>query len=283
MVQVIRQGATHKVVIGPFVDVGDAFTPETPTISAGDDVIAVLHDNATVVDISAYTWAAITNADGLQFLTLQSGISNTVGHLTIYVRDDSVFLPVKADFIVMDTGVYDSLYADAAASLATESKQDTIDTVVDGIQTDLDNGTDGLGALKTLIDTVNTDLSNGTDGLGALKTLIDTVNTDLSNGTDGLGALKTLIDALNDLSAANILTEVNSALDAAISELGVAAPTATPSVRTGLMLMYMALRNKLVVQTSGTDALELYNNAGTKIAAKLLTDDGSDYTEAEMA
>lgn len=72
----------------------------------------------------------------------------------------------------------------------------TADSAIDAVQTDLDNGTDGLGALKTLIDTVNTDLSNGTDGLGALKTLIDTVNTDLSNGTDGLGALKTLIDAV---------------------------------------------------------------------------------------
>lgn len=75
----------------------------------------------------------------------------------------------------------------------------------------------------------------------------------------------------------------NAALDTAIAELGVAAPTATPTLRTGLMLLYMALRNKTVVQTSGTDALEIYNNAGTKIAAKLLTDDGSDYTEAEMA
>ncbi len=45
----------------------------------------------------------------------------------------------------------------------------------------------------------------------------------------------------------------------------------------------MGLRNKLVVQTSGTDAIEIYNNAGTKIAAKAITDDGSDYTEAEMA
>lgn len=32
----------------------------------------------------------------------------------------------------------------------------TVDTVVDGIQTDLSNGTDGLGALKTLIDAVPT-------------------------------------------------------------------------------------------------------------------------------
>lgn len=77
-------------------------------------------------------------------------------------------------------------------------------------------------------------------------------------------------------------SEVNDALDTAISELGVAAPAATPTIRTALMLMYMALRNKIVVQTSGTDALELHNDAGTKIAAKVLTDDGMDYTEKEM-
>ena len=49
------------------------------------------------------------------------------------------------------------------------------------------------------------------------------------------------------------------------------------------MLLYMMARNKLVVQTSGTDAIEVYNNAGTKIAAKTISDDGSDYTEDEMA
>jgi len=31
----------------------------------------------------------------------------------------------------------------------------TVDTVVDGIQTDLSNGTDGLGALKAAIDAVS--------------------------------------------------------------------------------------------------------------------------------
>ena len=94
----------------------------------------------------------------------------------------------------------------------------TVDTVVDGIQTDLDNATDGLGALKieidanetkidtvdTVVDGIQTDLSNGTDGLGALKTLINTVDTvadglqtDLDNGTDGLGAIKTAVDAVS--------------------------------------------------------------------------------------
>lgn len=62
----------------------------------------------------------------------------------------------------------------AAANLDTQLS--TIDTAVDGIQTDLSNGTDGLGALKTLIDAVQADLDNGTDGLGALLTAINALN-----------------------------------------------------------------------------------------------------------
>jgi len=68
-----------------------------------------------------------------------------------------------------------------------------------------------LLVIDNFVDGIESDLANGTDGLGALKTLIDTVNTDLSNGTDGLGSLKTLIDGLNDLSAAQVNTEVDSA------------------------------------------------------------------------
>lgn len=49
----------------------------------------------------------------------------------------------------------DTLLGRITANVATEAKQDTMDTVVDGIQTDLDNATDGLGALKALIDTVD--------------------------------------------------------------------------------------------------------------------------------
>lgn len=70
-----------------------------------------------------------------------------------------------------------------------------------------------------------------------------------------------------------------SALDDVIPELGVATPTATPTVRTGLMLLYMALRNKLIVQTSATDAIEIHNSSGVKIAYKTIGDDGQDYTE----
>lgn len=116
----IRQGATHKVVVGPAVAVGDGFTPVTNlALSSADEAEAILHDNGTVVDISAYTWAAIATADGYYHLTLQSGISGTVGHMTVVVNDDSLVLPVREDFTVLEEAVYDQLYAASAPGAAT--------------------------------------------------------------------------------------------------------------------------------------------------------------------
>ena len=83
------------------------------------------------------------------------------------------------------------------------------------------------------------------------------------------------------LTAQDIEDQVNDAINTAIAELGVGVPTATPNLRSLGMLMYMALRNKLDVPTSGTDALEIHNDAGTIIAKKLLTDAGGDYSEAK--
>jgi len=97
-------------------------------------------------------------------------------------------------------------------------------------------------------------------------------------GTAGAGLTAVPWNAAWD---AEVESEVNDAINTAIAELGVAAPTATPTLRTGMMLMYMALRNQLKVQTSGVDAIEIYNDAGTKITSKAITDDGADYVEAK--
>lgn len=111
----IRQGATHKVVLGPAVAVANGYVPVTTlTLSGADEAEAILHDNGTVVDISGYTWAAITTADGYYHLTLQSGISNTVGHVTVVVNDDSLILPLRQDFTVLEEAVYDALFAASA-------------------------------------------------------------------------------------------------------------------------------------------------------------------------
>ena len=74
----------------------------------------------------------------------------------------------------------------------------------------------------------------------------------------------------------------NRTFGVALAELGVGAPSATPTPRNATMLLYMALRDSVVVQTSGVDALEIYNDAGTRIAQKLISDAGADYTEDKM-
>jgi len=309
----IRQGATHKVVLGPFVDVGDGFTPETGVLlSSADDAEAILHDNGTVVDISGYTWAAITTADGYYHLTLQSGISNTVGHLTIIVQDDSVCLPVKADFIVLDTGIYDSIYADAAASLATEAKQDIMDTNIDQIETAVITNAAGADIAADIIAVkaetaaiVNdTDLiDDGTSGLAKIATDVAAIlnDTDLiDDGTSGLAKIATdvaaiLVDtnelqtddipgdiaALNNISAANVATEISDALRTdTLTATPQGAPPTTPTIQEALMILYDALVHKVDVDASQK---EFYNNAGTVIWKKALSDDGSNYVEAESA
>jgi hypothetical protein len=85
------------------------------------------------------------------------------------------------------------------------------------------------------------------------------------------------------ISLANINGEVVDVITVdSISEIAQGVPSSTPNLADAVMLMYMALRNKLDVATSGTDTLEIHNDAGTRITQKLLSDDGSDYSEAKM-
>ena len=89
------------------------------------------------------------------------------------------------------------------------------------------------------------------------------------------------IAALNDLSAAQVNAEMVDVITVdTISELSQAQPASTPTVATALMLLYMALRNKLDTTSS---TLEVHNDAGTVIAKKALSDDGTTYSEAKMA
>jgi len=149
---------------------------------------------------------------------------------------------------------------------------------------DLANGTDGLGAIKAETALIVGDTAGiagaamrGTDS-AALATALTTAQNDLDilTGSDGvnlLSATQTSVDAIE--------TDTNSLNDGAISELAQGVPSATPTLQNATMLLYMLVRNRFRTQTSGTDAIEAYNNAGTLIWRKLITDDGSDYNEAK--
>lgn len=124
--------------------------------------------------------------------------------------------------------------------------------------------------------------SETTDSLQSIRDKQTDIEADTGEiGTAGVGL--TDLGGMSDAMKAEILSEVNDALDTVIVELGIAAPAAEPTMRTGLMLLYMALRNKLIVQTSGTDALEIHRDDGTKICAGTITDAAGDMTRAELA
>jgi len=108
------------------VDFSDAGITQ-PTFVKADGKVSVSY---------RFLAAEWTNGDGYSLDV--SGIEAAIGTDTAYVP------PVNWCSSIVE-------------SANVETKIDTIDTVVDGIQTDLDNGTDGLGALKTLIDNVQTD------------------------------------------------------------------------------------------------------------------------------
>lgn len=85
------------------------------------------------------------------------------------------------------------------------------------------------------------------------------------------------IDALPDAAAINaeVLDVHNTDT---LSELGVGAPAATPTLRQAMMLLYMALRDKVDIDGSWK---EIHNDAGTVVAKKALTDNGTTYSEAK--
>src|SRR3990167_8118024 len=102
MARELRANTQVVVTIGPFVDVGDAFTPETGiTLGAADEAEIIKHNTTSVTDISGYTWAAITGADGYFALTIATGGVDTPGPLVVVVQDDSVCLPVRNEFDVL--------------------------------------------------------------------------------------------------------------------------------------------------------------------------------------
>jgi len=107
----IRQNDTGKVGIGVAVAVADGFTAVTTlSLAAADSARARLGDDTTV-DISGYTFAATASMDGTYDLTLQTGITDTVGPLEVMIEDVSLCLPIYQRFYVVEETVYDALYA----------------------------------------------------------------------------------------------------------------------------------------------------------------------------
>lgn len=196
--------------------------------------------------------------------------------------------------IALTSGAIDNVTLVATTTTNTDMRgTDSVDTAtMRGTDSALLASSDGSGLTEaggtgdqlTAIDLPNQTMDITGDITGNLSGSVGSVTGAVGSVSGNVdGNVTGSVGSNLELGPSEVLAQVNAALDTVIAELGVAAPAVTPTLRTGLMLLYMALRNKLDVQTSGTDALEIHNDAGTQITSKLLTDAGGDYSEAKMS
>jgi hypothetical protein len=113
---ILRQATQIKVRVGPAVfPSGDMLVPVTTLSLSGADEAELLKANgAATVDISGATFAAVTGCDGYYDLTLTTSHTDTVGEMEVVINDDSLILPIKHTFQVIEEAVYDRDYAASA-------------------------------------------------------------------------------------------------------------------------------------------------------------------------
>ena len=197
--------STYKFFFRFYDSEGNMEDPDDQDAGAEQAMVNVTVENSAGTDRSGnLTGLSASTQDSKDWMTRESqGVFSAIYTVaSTHAVEDLIF-----GFDILEGSNAKSFAAISRAASSSDdytSRFDTIDsniaiidTVVDGIQSDLDNGTDGLGALKTLIDAIQADLDNGTDGLGAIKTAVDGNNTLLTSATYGLAALKTLIDTID--------------------------------------------------------------------------------------
>lgn len=260
--QYLRQStASQSVLIGPYIDDTDGKTAETGLTIANTDIR--LSKNGA--NIAAKNSGGGTHDElGYYAITLDATDTNTVGRLQVMSHVAGA-LPVYHEFQVLEEATYDFLFANGAtpiadinaevdtgisdAALATAAALATVDTVVDGIQTDLDNGTDGLGALLAAINGLNDptaaaiadavwdELQSGhvaAGSFGEIATEIASILTDTGTTLDGkidtidsnVDAIKVVTDALTSAAAAKLATSAGTIVTGTVSN-AVTTPTTT--------------------------------------------------------
>lgn len=231
--QFLKANTQVIVTVGPFVDITDGLTPETGiTLGAADEAELVKHGSTSVVDIAAATWAAVTSADGYYSLTLTTSHTDTEGMLVVIVQDDSVCLPVKAEYMVLAQAAYDSMFgAKDSGYMDVNVKAVSEDTTAaDNLELACDNYSATRGLSGTALPAVAADAAGGLpiSDAGALD--LDTLNTNVSailtdTGTTLDGKIDTidgivdaiLVDTGTDIPAS--LTTIDNFLDTEIAAI----------------------------------------------------------------
>lgn len=280
----LKQSTIVIFQLGPFVDVGDAVTPETGLATAMDNAttgIRVSKNGAVGIDRNSATVPAHDN-DGYYRVTLSATDTNTLGTLHVQYEEFATCLPAWKDFMVVPANIWDTFFGADQLDVNVTNIIDTAPSLTGG-DLDVNIKTLDAAALTAIEDEIWDALKSAHVVANSFGDFLDIeVSGRLASADIGLtgGAVDTVTAVTNDVGITQAgADKVFGASGAIIPELAQGIPAITPTPRTLGMLLYMALRNKLDV-TSGFK--EVHNDAGTLITKKVLTDDGATYSEAKM-
>jgi len=223
-----------------------------------------LADLPTVAEFNARTIAAASYATAADLGTVDTVVD------AIKVKTDQLVFTVagQVDANALSGGGsgLDAAGVRAAVGLASanlDTQLGAIDTVVDAVKVKTDQ------MVFTVANRLDSTTQSGLSTLTAadIRTAIGLVSANLDTQ---LATLST---------PAQVLTQVNAALDTAIAELGIGTPATTPTLRTGLMLLYMASLNN----SEDTQTLrKIRNAAGTVIAQATMTSSSSGVAQGKL-
>ena len=236
-------------MMGPFLDLTAGTTEEALTIDATE---VWLSKNGGAYANKNEATEMVHDTSGMYLLKLDSTDTNTVGTLSVIVDDTAnAAIPVSGEYQVVETAVYDALYANAATAFSSSGEVSL------------------LAATQASIDAIEEDTGTTLDALiDSIVTAVITNATGADVATDVV-AIKTAIDAIT----AEVVTAQTLPAQGA--------PSASPPIADAIMWLYKAWRNK---STQTATEYKLYNDAGDTVDTKAsLSSDGTIFTSNEKA
>lgn len=119
--RVLRENTATRVTVGPFIDVGDGYTPEL-ALTATNEHLTFVVDDAGVPTLVLDAVATVAGANDLVHITndnagyydleLTAAQTNYTGRAVLSINYLTDHLPVFHEFQIVSANVYDSLYTD---------------------------------------------------------------------------------------------------------------------------------------------------------------------------
>lgn len=275
MTQWLEQSTAATVIMGPFVDQSNGYTPETGLTAGGVDEIGVYKHDATALTSISGTTTFTHRAGGMYTMTLSTADTGTVGRLTAYVRDDDVCLPVWKEFMVVPSNVYDSLVGgtDTLQADATQwngTAVATPDTAGHPVVT-VKEGT-GAGELNVtsgVVDANLTQMGGVAQSATDLKDFADAGYNPATNYITGIEGTHNTLDDLSDVWVTDTYAEP-----------GQETPATPQTLKNVLMYWYKSFVNK---KDETASLWQLYNNAGDTVHQKAtISDNGTTTTKTNV-